>query len=172
MNIMWILCVIVMVLSSFQVEGNMSRLYTHMTSGYNKLLLPVKDHRTQVNVSFQPFLVSINSFDEINGEIALTCIFSLEWTEERMSWNPVEFDNITSFVLPASEIWYPRILLQQSAGSIQVVGASEHSLRIFIMELYTGVLGTCLKSCAVSMLRSFRSTHKCVTSALFTQHTD
>ncbi|XP_052259144.1 neuronal acetylcholine receptor subunit alpha-2-like [Dreissena polymorpha] len=131
MNIMWILCVIVMVLRSFQVEGNMSRLYTHMTNGYNKLLLPVTDHRTQVNVSIRPFLVSINSFDEIKSEIALTWLFSLEWTEERMSLNPVEFNNITSFVLPASEIWYPRILLQQSAGSIQEVGTSEHSLRIF-----------------------------------------
>ncbi|KAH3712550.1 hypothetical protein DPMN_072301 [Dreissena polymorpha] len=57
-----------------------------MTNGYNKVLLPVKDHRSQVNVSIQSYLASINSFDEINCEIALTWLFTLEWTEERMSW--------------------------------------------------------------------------------------
>ncbi|KAH3711544.1 hypothetical protein DPMN_071213 [Dreissena polymorpha] len=102
-----------------------------MTNGYNKLLLPVNDHRTQVNVSIQSFLVSINSFDEINGKIALTWLFTLEWIEERMSWNPDVFDNITSFALSARDIWHPRLLLQQSAGSIQELGSIENPLRIF-----------------------------------------
>ncbi|XP_052259143.1 neuronal acetylcholine receptor subunit alpha-2-like [Dreissena polymorpha] len=131
MNTVWILRFGILLVSWFLVEGTMSKLYTNMTNGYNKLLLPVNDHRTQVNVSIQSFLVSINSFDEINGKLALTWLFTLEWIEERMSWNPDDFDNITSFALSARDIWHPRLLLQQSAGSIQELGSIENSLRIF-----------------------------------------
>ena len=106
------------------------RLYTHVMKDYNSKGLPVLNHTSTTNIGISCFIVCINRFDEISGELALVMYFQLSWIEERITWNASEFEGIQSILVPPDAIWRPEFFIIQSTDRIQKIGNLSLFLRL------------------------------------------
>jgi len=104
--------------TSCALLSEVDKLYTDIFTGYNRKLLPTLDQDDLTNISLQFRIVSINNFDEVSGELDLTMVFYMIWTEERLTWNPAMYGNKETLLVDAEDLWRPQIYLLQSFGSI------------------------------------------------------
>lgn len=96
-------------------------LYDHLFTGYNPKLFPVIDYNKKVKIAMNVALVSINTFDELSGEIVLTMVFYMSWVDERLKWTPSEYGNKTSLITPPEDIWRPQLYLLESSDTVQEI---------------------------------------------------
>jgi hypothetical protein len=123
----------------------METLHSELFTGYNKKLFPVLDNSEQVNIAVTVGLVSINTFDEISGEIVLTMIFYMQWVDERLKWTPAEYGNKTSLLIPLDDIWHPQLYLLQSSDNIQELGINSQWARLNYSGVASWYAGDVLK---------------------------
>ncbi|XP_052783238.1 acetylcholine receptor subunit delta-like [Mya arenaria] len=88
------------------------------------------NHIDTVHVSIEPFLSSINSLDEISGEMIITLMLNMTWKEERMTWVPAEYDNMSSLVMESEDLWKPKLYLRQSAFNVEQIGEMNNNLKV------------------------------------------
>ncbi|KAL4222006.1 hypothetical protein ACF0H5_018052 [Mactra antiquata] len=106
-------------------------LYETLFTKYNKYLYPVLNLDEPILIDTTAFVVSINKFDEINGEFEVTCAFTLIWKDERLTWTPTEYGGKQSFLLPHDLVWRPLLSLMQSYDHFQMVGNASQLVRIY-----------------------------------------
>ncbi|XP_015035812.2 neuronal acetylcholine receptor subunit alpha-2 isoform X1 [Drosophila pseudoobscura] len=100
-------------------EGNgnvnaLDRLHAGLFINYDKHSQPLDNgDPSAVNMSLTINFIDI---DEMNGKMTTHCWLSIRWTDERRTWQPQEYENITAIHLRASEIWKPQITLFNGAG--------------------------------------------------------
>ncbi|XP_055329446.1 neuronal acetylcholine receptor subunit alpha-10-like isoform X2 [Paramacrobiotus metropolitanus] len=89
----------------------------HFVAGYNKDIRPTINHTESVRVVFGLSLTQIISVDERNQIMTTNCWLSQNWMDNKLIWNPIDFGNVTSLMLPMDQIWKPDILLYNNADS-------------------------------------------------------
>ncbi|XP_060588577.1 acetylcholine receptor subunit delta-like [Ruditapes philippinarum] len=117
-------------------------LYTKLLNGYNKRLLPVTNQSGPAHVGVYIYLLSINKFDELSGELALTLIFNFTWREERMSWSPDDFDSKASLLMSPEDVWRPKAFVRESFDNIQEIGNGSEMVRITYEGIVVWTLGS------------------------------
>ncbi|XP_045212371.2 neuronal acetylcholine receptor subunit alpha-9-like [Mercenaria mercenaria] len=129
-----------------------NNLYSSLLTDYNKKLLPLTNQTEAAYVGVYVYLLSINTFDEISGELALTLIFNFTWREERMSWVPEEFDGKTSLLIAPEDIWRPKTFIRESFDTLQEIGNGSEMLRITFDGIAVWTLGSVVKvTCPVDV---------------------
>ncbi|KAL3877438.1 hypothetical protein ACJMK2_035144 [Sinanodonta woodiana] len=121
---------------NFAVVGGASlsqtqNLYDHLFQNYNQRLLPVLNQSRSVQVNVSLNLVSITDFNEISGELVLIGYFSLAWTDEQLVWDTEQYGRKTSLVVPAEDVWRPKLSLIYPFQSTQWLGNGSAQIRIF-----------------------------------------
>ena len=106
------------------------RLQTDVFLTYNKNVRPVIDLDDSVRVHLDIVLLSINGFDDISGEIAMTTVLTFQWKEHRIKWKRKLYNNVSSLVLPYNEVWRPRVFLENAADKMTEIGKDSVLLRI------------------------------------------
>ena len=131
---------------------DVQKLFDHAFSGYNHRIFPVIDHNQTVEVAISLRLVSINNFVEMSGELDLTMLFYMTWTDERLMWNPDDYGGKLSILTAMEDIWKPQFFIIQSLGSIQEVGNISLQPRIWYNGSVSWNTGGVLKvSCSVDV---------------------
>lgn len=120
-------------------------LYTQLLTDYNKKLLPVLNQSDETKVGIFLYIASINKFDELSGEFALTTLLNFTWREERMSWSPEEFGGKTTFLISPDDIWRPKIFVREAYDTFQDIGYRSDMLRITSDGIVVWTLGAVLK---------------------------
>lgn len=113
------------------------RLYSDLFDNYYRKLFPLIDHSDIVNVSAQVGIVSINNFNELSGEIELTLLFYLTWTDERLKWTPSIYGGKSTLIVPPEDIWRPHFYVIESFEKIQEIGNISLLVRISSEGLIT-----------------------------------
>ncbi|XP_052783239.1 neuronal acetylcholine receptor subunit alpha-6-like [Mya arenaria] len=72
----------------------------------------------------------IHSLDEISGEMVVTLLLTMTWKEERMTWDPADYDNMSSLVMESEDLWKPKLYLRQSAFNVEQVGEMNNNLKV------------------------------------------
>lgn len=127
-----IVCCVTSVLMS--TISDIDKLYTDLLSGYNKNTRPPKDQSvTIVNSSFN--LVSIKDFDEVSGKFAITGVFIGTWFDDRLSWNPHNYNMTFTITIPQDKIWKPTIFLANIFDSLKSIGQDFISIRLYYYGL-------------------------------------
>ncbi|WAQ97450.1 ACHN2-like protein [Mya arenaria] len=93
-----------------------------MSVSYNKMVRPFSSANHATHVTLDVILNSLNDFDELSGLIDITCTLEIEWTDDRLTWDPFSFGNISSVIVPADDIWRPDIYVLNVAGDIKRIG--------------------------------------------------
>ena len=98
--------------SNLQNETQMypkQRLFTHLMKNYNRFLRPVKKEEEVTEVFMDLALTFVNNLDE-KQQILHTHIWRrFSWRDEFLTWDPEEFGNITSLVVPSTQVWIPDV---------------------------------------------------------------
>ncbi|KAI3389620.1 hypothetical protein SNEBB_001334 [Seison nebaliae] len=61
----------------------------------------------QVNIKFRVILNAIISLDERDQILTTNIFLDHKWIDQRLKWNPQDFNNISSLRIPAPSIWVP-----------------------------------------------------------------
>ena len=91
-----------------------NKLYKKLMTDYNKDVRGTLDQTEPTWLSVQFHLISINSYSDVTGTFSLVGYFTFEWTDDRMIWNPTEYNDQYSITFPESQVWIPTIILSNS----------------------------------------------------------
>uniref|UniRef100_A0A914VYS0 Neurotransmitter-gated ion-channel ligand-binding domain-containing protein n=1 Tax=Plectus sambesii TaxID=2011161 RepID=A0A914VYS0_9BILA len=109
----WKLLMLVSIIYAFTglATANEKSLVKHLMEDYDPSVRPVKNQTTvtivQLSVVLQNFIEVIESSETIRVNL----IYNSFWTDEYLTWDPLEYDNITDIVIAANRIWLPDYII-------------------------------------------------------------
>ncbi|KAL7982965.1 hypothetical protein Chor_013571 [Crotalus horridus] len=115
-GLLWMLAV--------SVEG---RLKGRLLRNYSATVLPIRrvSHKVPVRVGMSlSQLISLNEKDE---ELT-TKVYMDQWIDYRLTWDPAEFEGITSIRLDADKVWLPDIVLMNNNDGVFEIALSVNVL--------------------------------------------
>ncbi|KAL4225527.1 hypothetical protein ACF0H5_016215 [Mactra antiquata] len=91
-------------------------------SSYSKHVRPQLDQSkpTIVNITFD--LIAIRELDEIMGKFSIAGNIWMVWEDQRLTWNPADYGNITTTRLDIGEIWKPDLIIGHPMEAITPIG--------------------------------------------------
>ncbi|TKR78147.1 hypothetical protein L596_019002 [Steinernema carpocapsae] len=101
-------------LSYFGVNDE-QRLFRHIIRDYDVSVRPVYNASTVVNIFMGLTLTHIFNIDERNQVLALNVWVEQSWRDERITWDPEGYGNISKLTLPTQYVWTPDIVLYNNA---------------------------------------------------------
>ena len=108
----------------------LASLYSDLFAKYDNEQLPVEDLSETLFVNASATIKSINQFDEHTGQLEVTMVITLMWTESRMTWNPANYGGIKDVLIAVSDVWHPRFQIQESVTTMQEIGDASHQVRL------------------------------------------
>ncbi|KAM7150076.1 neuronal acetylcholine receptor subunit alpha-4 [Macrochelys suwanniensis] len=91
------------------------RLLKKLFSGYNKWSRPVANISDVVLVHFGLSIAQLIDVDEKNQMMTTNMWVKQEWSDYKLRWDPLEYENVTSIRIPSELIWRPDIVLYNNA---------------------------------------------------------
>lgn len=83
---------------------------------YDKRVRPVKNFEDAVNTTFSLKINSLDYFKQPEEKIRLNVELDLYWKDDFLTWDPSDFNGVTSLNIDPNEIWTPDIELYNSGG--------------------------------------------------------
>ncbi|XP_052088678.1 neuronal acetylcholine receptor subunit alpha-7-like [Mytilus californianus] len=114
-----------------QTLENVTKLYDDLFSSYRRNIIPMNNHSEPIEISLAFYLLSINSFREIEETLVLTGGLSVIWKDASLSWNPEDYGNTYSLEVDSTDIWIPWIYLINNAKEFEPVGF-DSAFRVYI----------------------------------------
>ncbi|CAC5386731.1 CHRNA7 [Mytilus coruscus] len=105
-----------------QTLENVTKLYDDLFSSYRNNIIPLNNQSEPIEISLAFFLLSINSFREVEETLVLTGGLSVIWKDASLSWNPVDYGNKNSLEVDSTDVWLPWIYLLNNAKEFEPVG--------------------------------------------------
>ncbi|XP_013911234.1 PREDICTED: acetylcholine receptor subunit beta-like [Thamnophis sirtalis] len=118
-ELLWIL--VVSAAGSSEVEG---RLRDSLFVGYHVDVLPIRRLGQKVPVRVGMSLSQLISLNEKDEELTTKVYMDQEWIDYRLTWNPDEFEGITSIRISADEVWLPDIVLMNNNDGVFTIALS------------------------------------------------
>ena len=117
--------------------GVIDSLIRNLTLNYNtRVRPPIKNSETlYVNVSFM--LMSVNEYDAVSGVLDVTGAMALYWTDNRLSWDPDDYSGISEIQLKQSDIWFPRLIVQNQVDGFKYFA---HDSPFLVRVFHTGTI--------------------------------
>uniref|UniRef100_A0A914CXH2 Neurotransmitter-gated ion-channel ligand-binding domain-containing protein n=1 Tax=Acrobeloides nanus TaxID=290746 RepID=A0A914CXH2_9BILA len=97
------------VLASSNSEVN--RLFEDLLENYNKLVRPVRNPSEAISIHFKFKLLQLLDVRERDQVIMTNGWLIHNWIDYRLTWNPLEYGNVTMIHLPG-EVFFQSILLK------------------------------------------------------------
>ncbi|KAK3583756.1 hypothetical protein CHS0354_022791 [Potamilus streckersoni] len=76
-------------------------------------------------------LVNLNGIDAVKGVISVVMSFEVTWKDERLKWDPNQYDNISYMHLPSDDLWIPPLLLTNPTETITYLAESNFKVILF-----------------------------------------
>lgn len=93
------------------------RLRSDLLKGYpGKTVHPVKNHSSTVRVDLGMALIHLD-LDEMKSVLEVDGWMRLNWTDEYLSWDPAQYEDLRQIHFSPKEIWRPDIHLYNNADS-------------------------------------------------------
>ena len=103
---------------------NERELHKYLTSDYNRNIIPSYNN-SPVLVNIELTLTAIVSIDEVNELITTKSYLTVTWEDPRLSWQPIDFGNISEILLKQGQIWFPDIVVTNSIQEYNLIGFDE-----------------------------------------------
>ena len=82
-------------------------------------LRPGIDNDTLVTVNITFYLFALTELNEIKGYISTIGSWTILWRNEKMSWNPDNYEGIDSIVTDSEHFWKPDLILGNPAEAVE-----------------------------------------------------
>ncbi|KAL3310613.1 hypothetical protein Ciccas_010820 [Cichlidogyrus casuarinus] len=119
-----------------QLVTDEQMLIRKLFANYDPGTRPVFDARNVINVTFGLSLILISDMDEVNQVLTINVWIEQEWKDERIRWNPAEYNGLSILRIPCEKLWLPDIVLYNSAddfkgGFMPIRAVVQHTGLIF-----------------------------------------
>ncbi|XP_046574361.1 neuronal acetylcholine receptor subunit alpha-10-like isoform X1 [Haliotis rubra] len=91
------------------------KLLRKLLEKYDPYARPVYNASKTVVVKFGLTLIQIADMDEVNQVLTINVWLEQEWQDERLVWDPKDFNGLQILRIPCEKIWLPDIVLYNSA---------------------------------------------------------
>ncbi|XP_046373223.1 neuronal acetylcholine receptor subunit alpha-10-like isoform X2 [Haliotis rufescens] len=91
------------------------KLYMSLMAGYDRHTRPVYNASHSVDVYIGITLTQVFDVDEKNQVLTTNIWLDQEWKDEKLYWDPGDYNGLKVLRIPCSEIWKPDIVLYNSA---------------------------------------------------------
>ncbi|XP_069128589.1 neuronal acetylcholine receptor subunit alpha-6-like [Argopecten irradians] len=97
-------------------------LHEKLLQTYNGDLGPNFNQSEPVIIHLAFDLITLNEFDDITGKLAILGLLLLEWRDDRMVWDPLQYGNTTSVRIPQSKVWIPNLFVGKPHTKVKKIG--------------------------------------------------
>jgi len=90
------------------------RLTKYLKENYERMGIngrPTYNHTTVLDVDLTLGIVRIHNIDAEQQKMSSQGILFMKWTDILLKWEPSDFGNVESLVLPSDAVWMPDIVL-------------------------------------------------------------
>nr|XP_006811691.1 PREDICTED: neuronal acetylcholine receptor subunit alpha-4-like [Saccoglossus kowalevskii] len=91
------------------------RLFNKLFAGYNKLIRPVVNSTSTLQVKLGLTISQLINVDERNQIMKANVWLKQEWPDYRLQWDPKDYDGIQILRVPSQMLWLPDIVLFNNA---------------------------------------------------------
>ena len=127
----WIVYWTITNISSGAHISAVQRLKHDKTAAYDKYLVPVNNQSKAIVVSVTFHVGGIVAMEEVSEKFSVVGIMQMSWTDELMTWNPTDYDNIDMLMLPADQVWHPTLAIVNAIEKIELVSNDWDQIRYF-----------------------------------------
>ena len=107
-------------MSSERVYGqdykNAFNLRSDVLTGYDKTIRPLLNLVDIVHVNVTYDIGGIQEINEMDGSVRVLMQFEYTWIDERIRWNPADYNNTYTILLPKDSVWKPEIVAVGDPG--------------------------------------------------------
>ncbi|XP_012939838.1 neuronal acetylcholine receptor subunit alpha-7 [Aplysia californica] len=93
-----------------------ARLYADILLPFDKRIQPVRNQSEPITVYFQIFLLNILNIDEVTQRVDLNAWINFSWVDELRTWNPSDYNGISTIHPLPLDTWRPRTLVTNSVA--------------------------------------------------------
>ncbi|XP_042880202.1 neuronal acetylcholine receptor subunit alpha-10-like [Penaeus japonicus] len=93
------------------------RLFFDLFTTYNKHVRPVDSSHSSTNVFFELSLFNLLRLDTKRQEMVINSEMIMKWKDRFLEWDPDDYNGTTSIRVPYTDIWYPDIILYNTADT-------------------------------------------------------
>ncbi|CAF1402169.1 unnamed protein product [Adineta steineri] len=133
------------------VEMNLTRALLNPIV-YDKSVRPAVSHTDVTNISFDLSLAQLIDVDEKNQIITTNQWLTMSWLDPKLTWNPLEWDNVSLLHIKYDKIWLPDIVLYNNADNLASLSQISTNVMVssdgMVTWLSTGIFRS---SCAVDV---------------------
>ncbi|KAK3101792.1 hypothetical protein FSP39_006409, partial [Pinctada imbricata] len=130
--------------------ADVAALRTSLFDVYDNELQPSYEYHMNISLYFFPF--SIHELDEVSGTLTSVVALSTQWKDQRLSWNPLNYNGTYYLNVKSSKIWYPDIFCINPADKLEKLGDNSLNAMIYSHGVVERLIGAALKtSCVVDM---------------------
>ncbi|XP_074650363.1 neuronal acetylcholine receptor subunit alpha-10-like [Tubulanus polymorphus] len=91
------------------------RLMSMLFRNYEPASRPVYNASSTVLIKFGITMTQISDMDEVNQVLTTNVWLEQEWIDERLKWDPADYNGLRVLRVPCNKIWLPDIVLYNSA---------------------------------------------------------
>ncbi|KAL8177037.1 UNVERIFIED_CONTAM: Acetylcholine receptor subunit beta [Gekko kuhli] len=129
-GLLWVLSVGAVTAS--EAEG---RLLEALKQNYSTTVRPARSIGDRVSVRVGMSLSQLISVDEKNEQLTTKVYMDLTWTDYRLTWDPADYEGITSVRITSDNVWLPDIVLMNNND-----GVFDISLMVNVLVDHKGVV--------------------------------
>ncbi|XP_061174315.1 acetylcholine receptor subunit beta-type unc-29-like [Saccostrea echinata] len=156
-----LLCWFLLLISGMTLTSVYGSMYSDVETllqdvfkNYSSDIRPKENFSEVLEVSLQPFMFSVNEFDEVSGVMSIVCGFFLTWHDFRLTWTPSNYGGIQDIPVPKQKLWVPNIFLIDPANKMEAVGSDDFIGRISYSGAVSWVPGGLIQTlCNVNMYK-------------------
>ncbi|XP_075694868.1 5-hydroxytryptamine receptor 3A-like [Rhinoderma darwinii] len=89
------------------------RLSDKLMEGYKKGVRPVYNWRQTTTVFIDVMVYAILGVDEKNQVLTTYIWYRQFWVDEFLTWDPMDYENVSQISIPTEKIWVPDILINE-----------------------------------------------------------
>ncbi|ELT89687.1 hypothetical protein CAPTEDRAFT_104243, partial [Capitella teleta] len=94
------------------------RLLAYLFSDYDPVARALEDDDGPVIVSIDFVILRIHGLDERSQVLTTTAGYLQEWMDQRLTWHPEDFGNLTNIIVKAEQLWLPELAVMNGADEL------------------------------------------------------
>ncbi|CAI9734031.1 acetylcholine receptor subunit beta-type acr-2-like [Octopus vulgaris] len=110
------LSLMILIVNSNPTHEDEERLKNTLLLNYRKDIRPVTNLSTPVEIDADLILHTLYDLDFVNNLLIARYLFIPWWTDEYLTWDPLEYNNISHMYIPKNQIWTPSLMMCNSVN--------------------------------------------------------
>ena len=88
------------------------QLHAKLLRKYNPNIKPVVNVSKPIKIFLSLNVMSLDNIDEKKQTFSARALMDLRWTDQFLTWDPLDYGRVTSINVPTDKIWLPDLALE------------------------------------------------------------